>query len=299
MPKSSPEQSDVLQNGSGVDHRQLGPSQSQLLGQHAETEPPHGFADPTTSVRGDLQDLTDELPDLDGEVYVLDTDEGTPRDRRAATMVGLQALALDTALTDCGDVVWIDTQGYVSTLSLTRVAPSPRALDRVHLARAFTIHQHRTLIEQTAQWLRGGADSPFGSPDTDEPAAIVVPAVDVLYQAGELSDEQSRELFTRTVAVLRHIAREHGLPVLTTRGSTDAFTDPLTRDAVSIDVHQTQFRPRFECDALGFETVAYPCTDGTIQTTLSFWREILRSRHNIAAEQSTTPRQISTVTPRW
>lgn len=134
-----------------------------------DAEPAHGFAYPTTSAGGDPQDLTVELPDLDGEIYLFDTDGGTPRGRRAATMAGLQALALDTALTDRGDVVWIDTQGYVSTLSLTRVAPSPRALDRVHLARAFILHQHRTLIEQTAQWLRGGADSLFGSPATDEP----------------------------------------------------------------------------------------------------------------------------------
>lgn len=290
----TPEQFGVSRDPATRDRRRLGASRSQLLGTHADTAPPRELTDPTASAGGDVDDLTVDLPELDSEVYLLDTDGGSARDRREATMAGLQALAVDTVLTTGGDVVWIDTQGYVSTLSLARVAPSPRVLDRVHLARAFTTHQHHTLVTQTARWLRGAAAGPFGGPETDEPAVVVVPAVDVLYRAGELDDERSRKLFTRTVAVLRHIAREHELPVLTTRGSTDAFTEPLTRDSVAIDVHRTQFGPRFECDALEFETVAYPCDDGTIQTTLAFWREILRSRHGISPPQSGTATREST-----
>jgi hypothetical protein len=220
-----------------------------------------------------------ELPDLSADVYRLATEASDPRDRREALVTALDTLALDTALGAGGDVVWIDSQGYAATHTLARVAPSERALDRVQVARAFTTHQHHTLVSQVARWFRDEATSPFGGPETDRPAVVVAPALDSLYRAGEESDARSQRLFVRSVALLQSLARDHDVPVLTTRAVTDAFSEPLATAGTAISVKPTQFGPRFESETLEFETLAYPAENGTVQTTLAFWREVLRARH--------------------
>ena len=96
-----------------------------------------------------------ELPTLKHDVYLLEPDIEGSRYRQQAVLNALHALALDTAFSAGGDVVWIDAQGHATAQTLSRVAPSKRALDRVHVARAFTTHQHYTLVEQVGRWLRG------------------------------------------------------------------------------------------------------------------------------------------------
>jgi hypothetical protein len=224
-----------------------------------------------------------ELPTLDDGVYLLEPDARGSRRRRGMVLSSLHALALDAALAAGGDVVWIDAQGHATTHTLARVAPSERALERVHVARAFTTHQHHTLVEQVGRWLRGEHDherpSPFGSPATDRPAVLVCPALDALYRAGEVRESDSQALLTRTLAVLRAAAREHDLPVLVTRTQADDYTAPIEVATTTIGLERTPFGPRFECDALDFETLVYPVVDGIVQTTFAFWREVLSTRH--------------------
>lgn len=217
-----------------------------------------------------------ELPRLTPGLYLLNGDG------RGAKMRPLQTLALDAALSAGGDAVWIDTRGYVATHSLARLAPSARVLRRVQVARAFTTHQHHTLVTQLARWVRGEPAGVFGEPATDEPAVVVVPAADGSYRSGELSETRRRRLFARTLAQLQFVAREAGVPVLTTRTAADELAAPLAAAATAIETRATQFGPRFDCSSLEFETVAYPEGDGTIQTTLAFWRELLASRHEVA-----------------
>jgi hypothetical protein len=220
-----------------------------------------------------------ELPSLEDDVYLLEPDVTGPRRRRQAVLSSLQALALDTALTAGGDVVWIDAQGHATTHTLSRVAPSERALDRVHIARGFTTHQHHTLLEGVGRWLRGGPESPFGRPDTSRPAVLVCPALDALYREGELHESDSRSLLVRVLAVISAIARDHEIPVLLTRTRDDDYTAPIDQTATILTLEQTTFGPRFECSDLEFETLVYPVNDGVVQTTFAFWREILGARH--------------------
>jgi hypothetical protein len=161
-------------------------------------------------------------------------------------------------------------------------------LDRVHVARAFTTHQHYTLVEQVNRWLRQESESPFGTPATDRPAVLICPALDALYRAGELRESMSRELLTRTLAVVTAAARAHALPVVLTRTRDDAYTTPIEQAATTIAVERTAFGPRFECDALDFETLVYPADDGIVQTTFAFWRSVLESRHPDVVETTDT-----------
>lgn len=222
---------------------------------------------------------TAALPSLESELYLLAPDATGPCARREATRSALGTLALDTALTAGGDAVWIDSHGYVATHALARLAPQ-RALERVRVARAFTLHQHHALVTGVARWLHEGEPGPFGGPGTARPAVLIVPAVDATYRAGEPSATRRERLFARTVAQLQGVARRADVPVVVTLAETGGLGDAIRAAATRIDLAATQFGPRFDCDALSFETVAYD-EGATVQTTFAFWREVLASRHAV------------------
>lgn len=264
----------------GGDHR-LGPTAGELLGQRARSRP-----------AGDV-DATDEavpvteLPQLREDVYLLEPEATAARRRRSAVRGPLQGLALDTALSAGGDVVWIDTQAHATTHTLASVAPSRAALDRVQVARAFTAGQHHTLVERLGRWLDGAAPGPFGDPGTDRPAVVVCPAVDALYRGSDRRERESAAMLARALAVLRRVAADHGIPVVLTRADGDA--EPVARAATTIRLVRTAFGARLDCPALAFETLAYPVDAGVVQTTLAFWREVLGARHpGVAADDGPT-----------
>jgi hypothetical protein len=246
---------------------------------------------------GDSKVSIPELPALEDDVYLLEPDVTGKRRRRKAVLSSLHALALDTALSAGGDVVWIDAQGHATTHTLASIAPSEQALDRVHVVRAFTTHQHHTLVEQIHRWFRGAVEGPFGSPSTDRPAVLVCPALDALYRAGELNDSTSKELLIRALAVLTAVARDQNLPVLVTRTRDDDYAAPIGQAAISISLEQTKFGPRFQCDALEFETLVYPVDEGIVQTTFAFWREVLGARHPELASTNVEGNQPTPVAP--
>ena len=280
------------------DPRWLGATRDDLLGQRARQRSTEEV-EATTVMSTTSDAAVPELPSLEDDVYLLEPDVMGARCRRQAVLSSLHALALDTALSAGGDVVWVDAQGHATTHTLSRIAPSERALDRVHVARAFTTHQHHTLLEAVGRWLRDGPESPFGSPDTSRPAVLVCPAIDALYREGELRDSDSRSLLVRALAVLGAIARDHDIPVLVTRTRDDDYTAPIDQTATTIALEQTEFGPRFECPDLEFETLVYPVDDGIVQTTFAFWREILGTRHpGMQAESETKqPASPATATP--
>lgn len=238
-----------------------------------------------TTTAGDRMAVP-ELPSLEPDCYLLEPDAVGDRARREALLTSLHGLALDEALASGGDVLWIDAQGHATTHALARVAPGDRALERVHVARAFTTHQHHTLVERLARWLRGDDDSPYGVPSTDRPAVVVCPALDLLYRDGELRTGTAKRLLVRAVAALAGIARDHDVPVVATRSATTAFTRPVDAATTTITLEQTTFGPRFECDALDFETVVYETDDDLVQTTFAFWRRVLAERHPDASRAS-------------
>jgi hypothetical protein len=277
------------------DGRWPGPSRDELLGQRARHRSTGELDDRAISIGGGDVGVP-ELPVLEDDVYLLEPDAMDSRSRRRTVLGTLHALALDTALAAGGDVVWIDTQGHATTRSLARIAPSERAFERVHVARAFTTHQHRTLVDQVGRWLRDGVDGPFGSPATDRPAVLVCPAVDALYRGGELPAGESQSLMMRVLAVAMGIARSHDIPVILTRTRADDYAVPVQRTATTIEVERTRFGPRFECEPLDFETLVYPVEDGLVQTTFAFWREILATRHETVASATDQPATGPTVT---
>lgn len=230
---------DSRRSGSSIgDPRWRGSSHEELRGHRARQRSGGEIDDAATTTDADDGLWLPELPTLEDELYLLEPDAGIPRSRRDAVVGPLHALALDTALSAGGDVVWIDSQGHATTHAFARVAPAERALDRVRVARAFTTHQHYTLLEQVGRWLADDGDSPFGAPATDHSAIVVAPALDALSRNGELRDADARRLLFHSLASLAGIAREHDVPVVLTRSRADSDTGPIETAATTIGLHE-------------------------------------------------------------
>ncbi|WP_227132762.1 hypothetical protein [Halorubellus salinus] len=254
--------------------------------QDAPTQPERGADRNERALAADDQ-LDPVLPSLDDGVTLLDVDgRGVPV---------LQSLALDHLLTHDGPALWVDTAGCARTTTLARVAPTWRLLERVHVARGFTPYQHHAAV----------ADVPDAATDlvarddaVDAPALLVAPVVDGRYRdADDLPREHAHQLLARTLARLRRYADTYDAPVLLTRTgdrdataagagtvdatSADAFADIVDRTADHrLRCERTAQGPRFVGDDA--ETLVYPQADGTLQTTLSYWRTVLHQRASAA-----------------
>ena len=212
------------------------------------------------------QRLTDpELPELDEGIHHLavESDETGP----------LQSLALDHILTTGGEACWVDAQGRATTTTLARLAPDPRLLDRVHVARGFTAHQHHMLLERVKDAFSNGT------------TLLVCPAIDSLYR--DAAHDDGGRLFESALNQLTELASQHDLTVLVTVAQEDAFTERLSKLSSHLECTRTKFGPRFIGE--DFETLVYP-GDGYVQTTLAFWERVLVRRQTAHA---TTPAEVT------
>jgi len=213
-----------------------------------------------------------ELPQLTTGVHLLEA-EGRP--------VGpLHALVLDHLLLDGGRAVWVDANGYASSTHLAELAPSPRVLDRIDVARGFTAYQHQALLQDATDAIE------------DATSLLVAPAVDRFYRDDDIRGAEPQALLMKSLSQLASYAREAGLPVLVTRTAADDFAAPVERlaDAV-LTVQQTAFGPRFQ--GPDFETLCYTDGGATMQTTLTYWAQVLEARaplHEEAATEEPTAR---------
>ena len=197
-----------------------------------------------------------ELPSLNTGIHLLESDRARGP---------LHALVLDRALTEPGPVYWIDTHGHATTQPLARLAPDPRVLGRIHVARGFTGFQHYAIVETLVDLV------------DEDASAVVCPAIDGMYRDGNLRNGEGQEMLVRVLAMLSRLAREYDLPVLLTRARVDELSEPVANLAVDrIECQQTRMGPRFVSD--DFETLVYPLGNGQVQTTLAFWEQILNAR---------------------
>ncbi len=202
------------------------------------------------------------LPSLSTDCYVLETDD---------TPIGpLQALVVDHLLMNEHTAYWVDAAGHARTDTLARIAPSTRLLDRIQVARGFTACQHAALIDRVSDRLT--ADTPL----------VVVPAIDAMYRAEDSHGVDAERLFRSAVSTLTTRCRASDTPLLVTCQRQDELTAPLARHVdETLRCETTRFGPRFVSDR--FETLVYPRTDGTVQTTIAFWAHVLTQRATVAA----------------
>ncbi|MFC6838404.1 hypothetical protein [Halomarina ordinaria] len=207
------------------------------------------------------EDVTPALPTLQSGISLLEAPDAS---RRQTARV-IQALVVDHLLLNRGRIEWVDVGGCASTHPLASLVPSERSLERINVARAFTPHQHASLIDELAERV------------TAQTTLVVCPAVDRFYRESECQDDEGQRLLLRAVAQLSTIARTHDVPVLVTRTTADEFAAPIERAASEcLKYEETQYGPRFTGNA--FETLVYPVGRGQVQTTLAFWQQVLADR---------------------
>jgi len=237
------------------------------------------------------------LPSLDPGVTLLDIEA----DRNIPTV---HALVCDHLLDADGPAFWVDAQGYATTATLARIAPSRRLLNRIHVARGFTAYQHFSALADlpaavnahvkasttTDAFRQRDVDATVDEDPHPEPALVVAPAIDALYRADDtLGDAQTRRLLARSLARLRQYADAYDVPVLCTRTKQDALTEPIEAAAAHhYTCETTRMGPRITGE--GFEPQWYPVAGGdAYQTTLAYWADLLAVRADQAGVQPDTP----------
>jgi hypothetical protein len=208
---------------------------------------------------------TTYLPDLNSGITLLEHSTDTE------TVV--HALAVDHLLLSGGDAVWIDPGTHAQTGPLAELAPSERILDRIQVARGFTPFQHLDLLRSLPD---------LCSNDT----TLVVPDIDRYYRDESLFADEGTEMLLSGIASLVTVAREHDVAVLLTQSAADSFTEPVSAAAdQQLTCEQTPFGPRFKTPE--DETLVYPIDGGQwVQTTLSFWADILAARESLYDQQA-------------
>ena len=225
------------------------------------------------NTRTDGTQLTAELPDLDPGIVLVDIEADLG-------VTPVQALLVDRLLADDGNAYWVDTAGTDPTTRLRELAPNQRYLDRVQVARGFTVYQQTSLIDRLCGRLSG-----------TDPTVVLATGVDRLYRDDDVPADRADRLFVRSIAALARVARIHEIPVVVTRAKEDAFSQPLVNAAGrQLRCQTTLFGPRFEGVDDDTETLVYHTNDGWMQTTLAYWQEVLSHRARVHEEtRETTP----------
>ena len=215
-----------------------------------------------------MHQTSPELPSLDPGITLLETDE---------RMTGsLQSLVLDQLLLEQGSAIWIDAHGHGTTHPLTRITPSMRILDRIHIAQAFTPWQHQSLVQDLAGEL------------TDETTIAVLPALDWFYRSEDLPHGDDERMLSTAAERIVVLAERFEIPVLLTLQTDDTLTAPIHEIAdKTIRCKQTKFGPRFAGEE--YETLVYPLENGLVQTTLAYWKRILANRHPAMVDADVSP----------
>lgn len=200
---------------------------------------------------------TPALPALEPGVTLLETD--------GRATGALQSLVLDHVLLSEGTALWVDARGHAATVSLADVAPTRRVLDRIRVARAFTAFQHYAIVES------------LSTARSAETSLVVAPALEWFYANDDLLAGEGARMLAGALAELRRLADDRDLPVVVTRRSADGLGRDVAAAADErLECTLTRFGPRFAGES--FDTLVYD-RDGGVQTTLAFWRRVLRRRH--------------------
>lgn len=208
-----------------------------------------------------------DLPDLDTSVQLLEAEDADVRPP-------LHALTIDQVLlagaSGASTASWVDTGRYAQTNILHDIAPSPRVLDRLRIARGFTAYQHYALVEKAIRQIDSST------------VLLVVPTVDAPYRRSDEAEVDAHEMLLRVLAQLARVPRRYNIPVLTTRTGDDRFGQAVEELAAdTLTYRETRAGPRFE--GTDHETLVYDVGNGWVQTTLAYWRQVLDARRPLYA----------------
>lgn len=220
-----------------------------------------------TSIRPETHSAVGDgtLPALEPGLTLL----RTPHPRSTA----LHRLALETVRQVDGRTYWLDARNTASTYALHDLAPHSRLLRRIRLARAFTAHQHVTLVERVVNAV------------TPRTGCLVVPNAPSLYRDDDVPEPEAGRLLEAAVAALRTVCTSYDIPLLVTdAGPRDDLAGVVTAAAdATYRAESTDLGYRFVGE--DFETTVY-WDDAGWQTTVPYWVQLCGAvAESMAAEQ--------------
>ena len=176
----------------------------------------------------------------------------TPRSTVVHRLVCARLGAVD------GPAHWIDARNAATTHALYDCAPSPRRLDDLEIARAFTAYQHHSLVRMVTRRA------------SDRTSLLVVTNVASLYHDDDLPAWEREELLAASLSTLRELGQALAVPVLatTTMAPADAAVDPTAY--ADREVTATRTREGIRLDGDGVEATGYWHRDYW-QTTIPYW----------------------------
>jgi len=160
-----------------------------------------------------------------------------------------------------GAALWIDAGGAASTYGLTAQVPSRRALQGIHVARAFTVHQHHQLVRNAV----AAADPRTG--------LVVAPNVARLYAGADAPDVVVDRLFAASIDLLAELATSASLPVLVTAPGADEDRRATIEERAGREIDCEATDLGYAYATKGFRTTAY-WGAGWWQTTIPYWVEL-------------------------
>ena len=129
---------------------------------------------------------------------------------------------------------WIDARNAAATQALYDCASSPRVLESLRVARAFTAYQHHSLVRAVTR--RAG-------PDT---SLIVAPNVASLYHDADLPEWERDDLLAASLETLAELGRALDCPVVATGVDDDRVATISERADATIECVRTREGIRLE-----------------------------------------------------
>ena len=160
-----------------------------------------------------------------------------------------------------GAAYWIDARNAAATHALYDCASSPRVLEELQIARAFTAYQHHSLVREVVR---------RADPRT---SLIVAPNVASLYHDADLPDWEREELLAATRETLTELGRALEVPVLVTTADADdadRLADVADQELACVRTREGQRLERGDGEPM---TAGY--WHGRYwQTTIPYWADV-------------------------
>lgn len=157
-----------------------------------------------------------------------------------------------------GRVFWIDARDLACTYALYDLANTPRALDPIRIARAWTAHQHHTLVQRMVDRA------------SRRTRLIVLPHVCALYRDDDLDEHVGDRLLTASLRTLSALADALKIPVLVTAPPHER---PSLESLVDHELQCDATRHGYAFTGETFQTTVF-YEHSWYQTTIPYWVEM-------------------------
>lgn len=178
---------------------------------------------------------------------------------------GIQSLAINQMISNNKTVYWVDSKEKASLTTLNNLIPNSSILERIKVARSFTAYQHYSLIQELKNKV------------SYTTSLIVIPEINWFYR--DMVNGEKLRMIKEEINILMNISNHYDIPVLWSlyENGDDSVKELIRRVSdEEIEFEVTEMGPKFSSS--NFKTYFYS-VNGYFQTTIDFWRAILKQAY--------------------